>query len=64
VQNVGQKNLKEGDHLGDLGRDGWGERWTGFIQLRAGANGTVAVGLITSYEVPENVEFLEQLSNY
>jgi len=42
------ENLKEGDHLGDLSRDGRGERWTGFIQLRAGANGTVAVGLITS----------------
>jgi hypothetical protein len=58
------ENLKEGDNLGDQGRDGGGERCTGFIPLRAGTNGTVAVSLIMSYQAPENVEFLEQLSTY
>jgi hypothetical protein len=48
----------------DQGRDGGDKRCTGFIQLRAGTNGTTAVRLIMSYQVPENVEFLEQLSTY
>jgi len=58
------ENLKEGDHLGDLGRDGGGKRWTSFIQLRAGTNGTAAESLVMSYEFPENVEFLEHLLAY
>jgi len=37
---------------------------TGLIQLRAGTNGTGAVSLVMRYLVPENVEFLEQLSTY
>ena len=49
---------------GDLGRyGGWGRR-TGFIQLRAGTNGTVSLSLIMSFQVQKNVEFLEQLTTY
>lgn len=58
------ENLKKGDHLGDQGRDGGGKMCTGLIQLRAGTNGTGAVSLVMRYLVPENVEFLEQLSTY
>jgi hypothetical protein len=35
-----------------------GGRWTGFIQLRAGINGTVSVSFIMSFQVSENVDFL------